>query len=203
MAQTHIHEATPLCSTLLGACSGDCGLPSREKGGDARGRGAGHGGWVRWPWWLQGGGGGEKQLGCCVGPVGRGLSRVEQAGSGGSRLCLHLPRTPGPRSPLIPGASPTPGRTAQPAHLQLRPQEVGILRRGLLCRRLRGLGCSFLSPLSPSRCRGWAQRPQKAESFSPPHFLGKSCCLGMGAGKPRGGGGGEGSCRLTYQEGGD
>lgn len=59
------------------------------------------------------------QLGCHVGWEGGALPPREQAGFGGSRLCLHLPRTPSPRAPLIPRASPTPGFSAKSAHLQL------------------------------------------------------------------------------------
>lgn len=76
----------------------------RERG--RKGLLAARGAVVTWAWRLPG------QLGCHVGWVGGAVSPREQAGFGGSRLCLHLPRTPSPRSPLIPGASPTPGLCA-------------------------------------------------------------------------------------------
>ena len=86
----------------------------------------------------EGAAGGQRGCGCLglevawaagvpCGLGGGAVSPREQAGFGGSRLCLHLPRTPSPRSPLIPGASPTPGLSAQSAHLQLLLQKVTSL----------------------------------------------------------------------------
>ena len=97
---------TPLCSPVLRACSGAEGASGdwfQMEGGKARGRGCWRWGDVSaWacrlprPW----------QPGCHVGWAGGALSPREQAGFGGSRLCLHLPHTPGPRSPPLLRALP-------------------------------------------------------------------------------------------------
>lgn len=96
---------------------------------------------------------GPWQLGCHVGWEGEALSPREQAGFGGSRLCLHLPPTPSPRSPLIPRALPPLG-SAQSAHLQLLLQKVAALSLALLHRSCLGLRPPLPQPtLSHHRCR--------------------------------------------------
>lgn len=142
-AQTHLHKVTPLRGAVLrGWWLLQASVP--DEGGKARGWGE----CVGWPWRLPG----PYQLGYHVGWEGGALSPREQAGFGGSRLCLHLPHTPSPRSLLFPGALPPLGSlhalhicSSSPAAGSAHPQPSAPLEKAAGA----GAGALLPQPLAP------------------------------------------------------